>query len=285
MNLHDIDRQSRQMILYRKFGVAIGESYFRASQGERGVDLVRYLYADQPFPGMPCTSTETIHIDLNLDSHELLRSFKKPTRYDVRRASEDDGFVCRFPDGSLAEVREKFYSFYAQFADSKNIRPVNKTRIDAIGRSGQLMMSTVEHPDGSVLAWHAHIWDSARALLLHAPSLHRYQTDAAGRQAAARANRFLHWNDMLHFQQRGVSVLDLGGWYAGQDDSWLCSVSNFKAGFGGSVAKTYNCVYGLSRKGKFAVSLWNRRTIPMLYSHFALGQVRKYVLRQSLSTE
>jgi hypothetical protein len=64
--------------------------------------------------------------------------------------------------------------------------------------------------DGNVVCSHLYIADRAvgRAHLIRSASLFR-ETRHAERQKIGRANRLLHFHDILLFQQRGLGLYDL----------------------------------------------------------------------------
>jgi lipid II:glycine glycyltransferase (peptidoglycan interpeptide bridge formation enzyme) len=69
-----------------------------------------------------------------------------------------------------------------------------------------------------------------------------------------RANRYLHWQDLLRLRESGCTALDLGGWHPG-DDTELLKINKFKEEFGGKVVEIYNSMMGISLKGKAALKL------------------------------
>jgi lipid II:glycine glycyltransferase (peptidoglycan interpeptide bridge formation enzyme) len=66
-------------------------------------------------------------------------------------------------------------------------------------------------------------------------------------------NRCLHWNDMRWFKREGIPTYDLGGWYNGIQDEEKLRINKFKEEFGGTIVKNYNCVQGVTLKGKVAL--------------------------------
>ena len=78
------------------------------------------------------------------------------------------------------------------------------------------------------------------ARLVHSASWFR-AADKAQQAVNSRANRYLHWMDMLRLRELGFASYDLGGWYSGQEDVEKLNINRFKEGFGGRVVPQYNC--------------------------------------------
>lgn len=78
----------------------------------------------------------------------------------------------------------------------------------------------------------------ANVLLLYSASLFRTSDHATDRAAAGRANRFLHWHDMLHFKMSGCATYDPGGIDVFGRSWETARIASFKRGFGGFVRPT-----------------------------------------------
>jgi lipid II:glycine glycyltransferase (peptidoglycan interpeptide bridge formation enzyme) len=89
-----------------------------------------------------------------------------------------------------------------------------------------------------------------RVSLLHSASVLPSESDADLRAIIGRANRRLHWEDMVFFRSEGVATYDLGGWYIGQRDQRKLGINIFKEQFGGRVVQEYNCDLRLTSRAK-----------------------------------
>ena len=121
------------------------------------------------------------------------------------------------------------------------------------------MLSCVDK-DGTALGWHAYYVDTQRVVLLYSMASQRLCSDATQRQVIGRANRYLHWQDILKFKAEGLSVYDFGGWYDGKEDKGLLQINQFKEEFGGSNIEVYNSMQGRTVKGKLAVWYLQRKS-------------------------
>src|SRR5271156_3508662 len=118
---------------------------------------------------------------------------------------------------------------------------------------------------GATVVWHVHAVTQEKATLLHSASHFRQLDDNEARAVVGRANRLLHWRDMLFFKAEGKSVYDFGGWYAGTEDVELLRINQFKEGFGGVRNDQFNGGIALSWRGWLYLKLQH---------HFSASQRR-----------
>ena len=181
----------------------------------------------------------TILIDLSQNDEKLLADCKANTRNEIGRAARE-GAVVR-----LTEDPRTFLELYGAAAAHKPLPKTSRAYLDSYGRA--LHISEVLQ-DGRVLAAHVHVADpkSARVRLIRSASLFR-DLDKPMQQKAGRANRFLHYQDFLHFQSLGYLIYDMGGYHppgaeVTEDER---RVSDFKASFGGRVVQEANYLSSL----------------------------------------
>lgn len=70
------------------------------------------------------------------------------------------------------------------------------------------------------------------------------------RALVSRANRWLHWQDMLTFKQKGFECYDWGGLFEDETSPERAGINRFKCDFGGRREVTYNCTYSLTARGR-----------------------------------
>jgi hypothetical protein len=177
----------------------------------------------------------TIYIDLKQNEDAILSAFKKSTRYDVRRA-EQEAIEC-----GVVEAKASFVDFYNVFADSKGRPRIRIGELDAFGKSISI---TEARGRSERLVMHSYILDreGARARLLHSASDFRNMTTADQRNEVGRANRLLHYVDMLTFKEMGFEVYDFGGYSISDLDDEKRRINDFKAGFGGTIVEETDAV-------------------------------------------
>jgi hypothetical protein len=80
-----------------------------------------------------------------------------------------------------------------------------------------------------------------RVRLIRSASLFR-ETGHEERQKIGRANRLLHFHDILLFQQEGLGLYDLGGYYPDKAplNAELKRINEFKESFGGQLKSEAN---------------------------------------------
>ena len=193
-------------------------------------------------------------VDLNEDPDKLLGGMNSTTRNEVRRGYKDP-IVVEFDANPALATAEEFHAFYDRFAQAKKLAPANWMRLGSMQASGRLLLSRVKDTEGNALVWHCYLRDRSRARLLHSASVYRLNHSKEREKLVSRANRHLHWRDMLALRELGVATYDFGGWYAGREDKAMLRINSFKEGFGGRVVDLHNTYHGVTMKGRLAVRL------------------------------
>jgi hypothetical protein len=241
-----VDMIVRQTRFYR-----LAELFFDEEPASPDVDIIEHLQRSRPVPGVRCSDFYTIHIDLTRDADALFADLSKTCRYKVRRAERDELKEDAWMPARDEPVDE-FIEFFDRFASGKQLEPAPADRLHALGKAGVLDLSAVTRHD-EVLVWHAYLRAGNRARLLHSASLFREQCDTATRNMIGRANRYLHWRDILRYRDAGIPLFDFGGWYEGQDDEDLLRINAFKEEFGGRVVREFHCAVPVSVRGRIVL--------------------------------
>lgn len=244
-------------IEWRHRGLRFREAWAEESVGRHGADIVRYRSRSEPLTRASCSLFVTLCTDLSLDPGELFATLHETARYHVRRGLTRDAFVidrCLQPEVSM--FRE-FMAFHTDFATRRGLAPLDLSLFRAYLDAGRLLLSRAEGPDGRALVWHAHVLGPGMARFVAGASGYRSLDDTAARAVVGRANRSLHWDDMMALRSAGTRIYDWGGWYTGSHDDALAAINRFKAQFGGREASTYDCLVAGSTLGR--VFLISRR--------------------------
>src|SRR5207248_2253065 len=198
--------------------------------------------------GSQCAKCYTLWLNLQDHAKYLLGNMSRATRSQIRRAQRE-GLCYEFASAPTRSWAEQFFEFYDLFARSKNLKPsVDRRRVLGFIIKGALDLSRVSSRDGRVLVWHAHLRSGRYACLLYSASLFRREAKSMAAYFG-RANRLLHWSDMLRFRDEGFATYDFGGWYPGTQNQALLRVNRFKESFGGELVVQYNCDQGATWKG------------------------------------
>jgi hypothetical protein len=239
------------MIVTRKKSVVIADLYCAETPGRIRADVARYNHWSTPCPGFRCPPFHTILIDLTQPESDLLAQMGKGTRYEIRRAGSESMLAESVEN--VGESVVEFSDFYDRAAVLKGQPPMDRNWLGAMAGSGRLVLTRVSVQEKTPAAWHAYYADDRTAILLYSMSAHRDSSDTAFQQLVGRANRYLHWQDILRFKEKRLAVMDLGGWYGGTEDTALLRINKFKEDLGGKVVEIYNSMAGITLKGKLAV--------------------------------
>lgn len=188
-----------------------------------------------------CTSTSWVPIfvrrdwytkiiDLRSAEEDIFSNFSPTARNAIRRSSRE-GIVCE-----MEMDLERFTAFHSDFARSKGL-PVRTQ--EAFLSYGDCLMVTKAVSDLGILCMHSYIVDASvgRATLLTSSSLFRLHLDLGAKGLIGRANRYLHYRDILLFKEQGFATYDLGGYALETTDRELSGINEFKDQFGGTLVR------------------------------------------------
>jgi hypothetical protein len=239
------------MIIRRTRFYSLAECFFDEEPASPRVDVIEHLQRSRPVPGARCSDFYTIHIDLTRDEQALFADLSKTCRYKVRRAEREDLKEEAWMS-ARGEPVDEFIEFFDRFASEKGLAPIPAERVHTLADAGLLDLSRVTRHD-DVLVWHAYLRAGERARLLHSASLFREHSDTATRNLIGRANRNLHWHDLLRYKEADIPLFDFGGWYDGPDDEELLRINAFKEEFGGRVVREFHCAVPASVRGRMVL--------------------------------
>lgn len=251
-------KRANPAIVTRGRFLSVAEVYFCDSVPELLVDRLYLMQAPRPLPYGHTTAFHTLVVDLEQDARTLRRRLRKGCQYKVRRAQRADGVVYETVDQPDEAALERFRVVYDRFARTRGLPPVRPAWLLAGAASGALQFSYITDEHGRDLVCHSYYRGSHRVRLLHSASVVVARTDTAFRNLVGRANRYLHWRDMLHFKLDGFSTYDMGGWYPGTDDAKKLGINAFKEEFGGEIVCEFNCDLVLTAKGRVITRLAGR---------------------------
>jgi len=206
-----------------------------------GIGLVRYVQSSwtRPCPGFVRQAFSTKLIDLSQNEEEIFAQFGKNTQYKIRRA-EREGVSCGFD-----VAPKEFADFYNSLAATAGWSRIKAAQIESAGVNRGL---TAARDATGPLAMHSYVVDpaQARARLWHSAAIQVQESSSERRNLVGRANRLLHFRDMIHFKQAGLALYDFGGYSTDPNDSKKQAIARFKDGFGGRIVNETNFYsYGL----------------------------------------
>lgn len=241
------------MITFRRNGLRVAESYYESGgDGPVRADIHR-LTTSAPVAALHGRERlgHCLVIDLQQSEEVLFAGMNETTRQMVKKAMKD-AMTCTCDVTCTPEVIGAFCAYYDGFAATKGLEKIFRQRLSLLAEQKRLALTNVAFDDGMVLAWHAYLRTPERAVLLYSASHFRQLKDDPRSKAIMRANRFLHWNDMVAFRNLGLTVYDMGGLDATGRSEETKKIAQFKMAFGGTVAPVYSYTVPQSLVGTLA---------------------------------
>lgn len=190
--------------------------------------------------------------DLTLSEEDLLAAVNKTVRYQFRRSEKDHieiRFYTREDIRKSPELISNFSDIYERMYQSKGSD--TKLNVPAVKRyleADAIIFSAVWH-EGEMLVFHSYICDAEDTRLLHSASC--FREESADQSMIGRANKRLHWEDILYFKKKGLLRYDWGGISDFENPN---GIDEFKLKFGGEKITYYNVFAGNTLLGKLAVT-------------------------------
>jgi lipid II:glycine glycyltransferase (peptidoglycan interpeptide bridge formation enzyme) len=246
------------LIYYRQqFFTKIAEIWYDFSgKPKMPVDIYRYKFVSEN--NQNTASYEklfTLLIDLTKSESEIFSKIRKNSRYEITRARSKDSVICvtLIETGSNDPQKiSQYISFFNQFAQSKGRSKINYTDLEQYIEAGNLCVRYA-FLNNDILTMHAYVISDNTARLHQSSSLFRNSDNSEYRNMVARANRYLHWDDILYFKKSGLSWYDLGGWYGGNENKEQLSINIFKESFGGLLKEEYSYIVPKTIKGQISI--------------------------------
>jgi hypothetical protein len=261
------------MIRYKGRGAVYGEVWHDEEPArDSGVDIVLYRQRATPIAGARTAPFLSLVIDLSAGEDAIMDGFGKDCRYKIRRAASKDELSMEFinnPENRLDEFR----AFYDAFARQKSLQAADRQWLVAACNAGQLVLTSAAR-NGEALVWHAFVIAGKAASLQYTGSCFR-DRDNDYRALVGRANRWLHWREMLRFRALGITRYDWGGLFEDESVPERAGINRFKKEFGGEAVQTYDCTVAVSPRGRIWLPLrdvWRLRNSPRQLCHFVFQQ-------------
>lgn len=225
---------------------------------DSGADIVLHFQREAPIAKARTAPFLSLVTDLSVAEDAIVDRFGKDCRYKVRRADTKDGLRMELilePESRLAE----FSGFYDAFARQKALQPCDRQWLLAACKAGQLALTAASR-SGEALVWHAYVLAGKTARLQYSASCFRNR-DNDYRALVGRANRWLHWQEMLRFKEIELERYDWGGLFEDESLPEHAGINKFKREFGGRQVRSYNCTVPVTLRGRVYLPLseaWRR---------------------------
>lgn len=190
---------------------------------------------------------QSLECNLLCSIDEILSQMRKNTRYEIRRAINRDKLYTVMTAEPSEDDVAGYIGYYNKFADSKKMHHIDETRVRALTGQNMYIITKCFDSKDNILAEHAYYLDKKekRVMLATSASMFRENENPEYRNLTGRANRMLHYKDLLAFKEFGYEVYDYGG--IGDYNDELKAIAEFKLGFGGTV-RTYDASFTLHLK-------------------------------------
>ena len=209
------------------------------------VDKKRFGFTSRPF--------YTILNALDIPEPEIFKGFTSTVRNEIRR-SERENVQC-----GLMDSLEEFRRFHNDFAAAKGTYLADEGLIE--GYKDKLMI-TCATLDEKMLAAHAYLCDREAGTVRLLLSSNIRLTERIDANFIGRANKLLHFKDMIHFKENGYLVYDFGGFAHDTNEKQRQGINAFKRSFGGKLVQNtdyQSWLYWLSSKLFYRVAGMKRR--------------------------
>ena len=229
-----IKKQKMINIIKQKYRFTNTESWFADKIDKK--NKYKFSYYRQALINVPTQSFykeefHTLLTNLRLSEEELFRKCSATVRNEIKRAEREGGTF------SYNTSIENFIPFYNNFARIKGLEVIKESQMKAYGKHLIITEATFNN---KVLASHSYIIDEElRRVRLYQSATQRFSKEL-DHNLIGRANKFLHYKDMLKFKELNYSVYDWGGIAHDTMDSNLIGINKFKKSFGGIESVEYN---------------------------------------------
>lgn len=201
---------------------------------------------------------KTLHLDLEQSEGQLFKGMNRTTRYQINRALRDSFVVNIIEDPPFEDIVE-FVDFFTPFAKEKRIPLCSQSKLNSLRKEGMLVITKVLDDNGKKLASHAYSLTEGKASMIHSCSARFDFGNNSERNRIGRANRFLHWNDILYFKEKQYKTYDFVGLSFDASDEAMKNISDFKKGFGGKEVIEYKYYKADSLAGKAVLFVLSKK--------------------------
>lgn len=196
-----------------------------------GIVSFRQAKNDIIMKGYKKETFHTLISDLTASKEDILKNFSSTVRNEINRSIKED-VITVFNDS-----KSNFIPFYNNFASLKGLRILKKRSLSSYKRN---LIITSAFSQNTQLCSHSYLidYEIKRVRLLQSATM-RFSEDI-DHNLIGRANKYLHFQDMIYFKNQGYKIYDWGGIAANPTDSSLIGINRFKKSFGGEELIEYD---------------------------------------------
>jgi len=172
------------------------------------------------------------------------------------KASEQEKVRCEWSHLTQGKVLDDIEAMWNQSIEAKRRwGMLNRQWLGGMISARAVELAAAKDPSGAPLVFAGIFRDQQRVQQLMSISPPRAVLTPAARAKTSQASCFLLWNTMLRLKSQGIRYFDFGGWYPGTEDIQLLGANAFKKGFGGKVAREYECEQIVTLKGSLVLTV------------------------------
>ena len=192
--------------------------------------------------------------DLRVNEDVLLGGFSKTIRYEVKRAQNENILVNFFVKQDLLDsnvllaFEEAYIKFCKESGNKQLVRTYNRKLLKQYIKDECLLITKAEFFNGEI--YHVYFYDDYNACLWF--SVSNFRQNGVDRNLAARANKYLHFEDMRYLKNMGINFYDWGN-VSTKNNENPNGIDKFKASFNGNYAEVYSYTIGNTLIGKIAL--------------------------------
>lgn len=181
-----------------------------------------------------CEEFHSLYCDLTASPQELLASFKANTRNEIRRGEKED-FRCEFD----IEV-ECIKTLHVKMAEEKGMDYTSVIR-EYNSLKPYLFVTCVKR-GANILVAHSFLIAKDKKLVMLKSSASSFRSlEKEEQKHIGFANRYLHYQEMLYFKEKGFLIYDFGGYAVNIDENDpKYAINKFKESFCGKKIIYYN---------------------------------------------
>lgn len=224
-----------------KFGLPIQKYYFEEpSICTSWFDYLlptAYLdcYTPQKPQGFIREDRHTLLTDLRPSSKEIFNNFQRDTRRQIRHTQDNNIFYF-----NTKTDLQTFIQLFNAFAQPRGLSLITQQDSQLLASANYRIFSM--DWQGQPLICHFYLLCAEKGIvnILISAASQAYAGDQEMRRQIGQANRYLHWQCMLHFKAAGFHTYDWGGYVAETTDPVMQGINRFKRTFNGTLTPIYN---------------------------------------------
>lgn len=168
----------------------------------------------------------TLISDLTISDAEIFVKFNATVKNEINRSIRENVMF------NSNENIETFLFMYNEFAVYRGLNQISKKKLINLLGNKQLAITSCSI-DGVVVAVHSYLLDLQlrKVRLLHSGTIRL--NEGVNRAQVARANKYLHYKDMMKFKNDQFILYDWGGVTVNSELESLKGINKFKESFGG----------------------------------------------------